>query len=159
NAGVDGAGAGDDAGTADGAGTGGAGGYAEAGTAGNANAAGTAGGADGSSKGDDAGRCATREIRIGTHQDDELLFMNPDLLESLHAGHCVRTVYLTAGDAGKGAAYAATRDLGMRSIYAEMAGLADRWVDSTATFGGKTVAVSTIEGADVSLVFLRLPDG
>ena len=123
SAGTAGSGGGDDGGTAGGAGGGGAGrGGSSAGTAG---AAGNADGGDGGvTEGGDAGRCAARELRIVAHQDDELLFMNPDLLESLHAGHCVRTVYLTAGDAGKGVAYASTRDAGMRAVYAEMAGRA-----------------------------------
>ncbi len=110
-------------------------------------------------EGGDAGRCGARELRIVAHQDDELLFMNPDLLESLHAGHCARTVYLTAGDAGKGVAYASTRDAGMRAVYAEMAGRADHWTESTATFGGKTISISSLDDSDVSLAFLRLPDG
>src|SRR6266545_5005977 len=102
--------------------------------------------------GGDSGRCASREVRIVAHQDDELLFMNPDLLESLRAGHCVRTVYLTAGDAGKGMAYAMTRDLGMRAVYAEMAVAADVWTETQAAFANKSVLISTLQGTDVSLV-------
>ncbi|HEX9295923.1 MAG TPA: ricin-type beta-trefoil lectin domain protein [Polyangiaceae bacterium] len=134
-----------------------AGDYSGNGGKGGAGGAGDSGGAlDG---GGDSGRCASREVRIVAHQDDELLFMNPDLLESLRAGHCVRTVYLTAGDAGKGMAYAMTRDLGMRAVYAEMAVAADVWTETQAAFANKSVLISTLQGTDVSLVFLRLPDG
>jgi LmbE family N-acetylglucosaminyl deacetylase len=149
------------AGSAGSGGTGGDGGSADGG--GNAGAAGHGGdggsATDGGNGGSDAGRCAAREIRIVAHQDDELLFMNPDLLESLRAGRCVRTVYLTAGDAGKGIAYAATRDAGMRAVYASMAGRADTWTESSAVFGGKTLPISSLQDEDVSLIFLRLPDG
>lgn len=139
------------------AGAGGAGGTAGTGDAGSAGSAGAAGSAGGA--GPDPGRCLSHELRIVAHQNDELLFMNPDLLESIRAGRCVRTVYLTAGDSGQGAAYIATRDLAIRGVYASMAGRADIWTESNATFAGKSLAMASLQDAEVSLVFMRLPDG
>ncbi|MFD5085328.1 PIG-L family deacetylase [Kitasatospora sp. NPDC058201] len=67
------------------------------------------------------GRPAT-VVQIVAHQDDDLLFMNPDLSSSIRAGFEVTTVYITGGAAGAGAAYAAHRQDGIRLAYARMAG-------------------------------------
>jgi LmbE family N-acetylglucosaminyl deacetylase len=107
----------------------------------------------------DGGTCAVRELNVLAHQDDELLFLNPDLAASLTAGHCVQTVFLTAGDAGRDVAYSLTREMAIRSVYAKMSGLANDWTESTATFSGKTLRLATLKGGRVALVFFRLPDG
>ena len=39
-----------------------------------------------------------RDLYIVAHQDDDLLFMNPDIQTSIAIGHIVKTAYLTAGD-------------------------------------------------------------
>ena len=41
-----------------------------------------------------------RDLNIVAHEDDDLLFTNPDELTSIRAGFPVRTVFITAGDAG-----------------------------------------------------------
>ncbi|WP_316526056.1 PIG-L family deacetylase [Kitasatospora brasiliensis] len=61
-------------------------------------------------------------VQVVAHQDDDLLFMNPDLSNSIRAGLKVTTVYVTGGAAGTGAAYAAHRQDGARLAYARMAG-------------------------------------
>ncbi|WP_327674919.1 hypothetical protein [Kitasatospora sp. NBC_00458] len=61
-------------------------------------------------------------VQIVAHQDDDLLFMNPDLSNGIRAGFDVTTVYITGGAAGAGAAYAAHRQDGVRLAYARMAG-------------------------------------
>jgi GlcNAc-PI de-N-acetylase len=38
------------------------------------------------------------DLNIVAHQDDDILFMNPDILDSVTAGHREVTVYLTAGN-------------------------------------------------------------
>lgn len=101
-----------------------------------------------------------RELRIVAHEDDDLLFMNPDLAESIAAGHPVRTVFLTAGDAGEDAAYWTARESGMLEAYAAMASVPNSWATSTIQVTGRTVQVRSLAGLPrVSLVFLRLPDG
>ena len=52
-----------------------------------------------------AGPCTGAVIYIAAHQDDTLLFQSPALLEDVRANKCVRTVFTTAGDAGKAAKY------------------------------------------------------
>jgi hypothetical protein len=97
------------------------------------------------------------------HIDDDLLFQNPDIQDSISAGGGHTTVYLTAGDAGLGADHWQGREAGAKSAYEEMAGSGD-WVDSVATFGDAessvTVQTSYLESQpEVRLYFLRLPDG
>lgn len=68
-------------------------------------------------------------VQIVAHEDDDLLFMNPDVSNAITVGIPTLTVYLTAGENVPGAvenmspeAYAASRQNGIRASYAAMAG-------------------------------------
>ncbi|MFN8216548.1 MAG: PIG-L family deacetylase [Solirubrobacterales bacterium] len=97
---------------------------------------------------------------IVAHQDDDLLFQSPDVLEAIAAGDCVETVFLTAGDAGLGTAYWQEREAGSRAAYAVMAGVPDAWTNFERTVSGHLVHGAALTGnPDVSEVYLRLPNG
>ena len=99
-------------------------------------------------------------LTVVAHEDDELLFMSPDLLHAIRAGVAVRTVYLTAGDDGMPASYWTTREEGPRAAYALMAGTANSWTESDAGVPGHPVPLFTLTGnPGISLAYLRLPDG
>ncbi|MFN8111200.1 MAG: discoidin domain-containing protein [Thermoleophilia bacterium] len=107
-----------------------------------------------------AGNCsAGTSMNIVAHPDDDLLFLSPDVLRDVKAGACVRTVFLTAGDDGQNDVYWKGREVGIMAAYANMAGVASSW--STTDAGvGQGVTIRTLVGRpQVSLVFLRLPDG
>ena len=74
---------------------------------------------------------APKRLSIVAHEDDDLIFQNPALLEAIADGDCVRTVYVTAGDAGKAKRYWHEREQGPRAAHAQMAGVADSWTNST----------------------------
>ncbi|WP_420325898.1 PIG-L family deacetylase [Mameliella sp.] len=105
------------------------------------------------------------DMAIVAHADDDLLFMNPTIAETIAAGDPMTTVYLTAGDAGQGADYWEAREAGAKAAYAQMAGSGpDSWVDETVTLdvGGEAWEVQSSYLADapqVRLYFLRTPDG
>jgi hypothetical protein len=71
-------------------------------------------------------------LQIAAHQDDDFLFMNPDLQNAIWEGMQTVTVYMTAGEAAGGAprcpgtlcpgAIARDRQLGIRAAYAQMDG-------------------------------------
>ncbi|PVU81483.1 hypothetical protein DDP54_16555 (plasmid) [Cellulomonas sp. WB94] len=104
--------------------------------------------------------CAAGAMQVVAHEDDDLLFQSPDLAQDVLAGRCVRTVFLTAGDAAQGETYWRGREAGSLAAYAQMAGVADRWSSSDAGVPGHTVRLMTLTDApQVSVVFLRLPDG
>lgn len=95
-----------------------------------------------------------RDLYIVAHEDDDLLFMNPDIQTSIADGHRVQTVYLTAGDGCRSKEYwEAQREAGVKAAYAEMAGVADRWVEVT----GRVKEFRLLPQRNVSLVFFRLP--
>ncbi|HEX8182569.1 MAG TPA: PIG-L family deacetylase [Candidatus Saccharimonadales bacterium] len=99
-------------------------------------------------------------LQVIAHQDDDLLFMNPDVSASIREGECIRTVYVTAGDAGEQVNYWGGRELGAKAAYAEMYGMPNIWRDEQQMLAGRKVSVSYLENIpQVSLVFLRLPDG
>lgn len=64
---------------------------------------------------------------IIAHQDDDLLFMNPDTYQSVQAGNCIRTAYLTTGDAGADVEYESMRVKGAKSAYEAMLGFTVTW--------------------------------
>ncbi len=106
--------------------------------------------------------CAVPTImNIVAHQDDDLLFMSPDLVHDIATGNCVRSVYLTAGDAGGTAQYWLAREQGSEAAYSEMLGLSGIWLHRVVALpGGQFVTIATPKGNDqVSLVFMHLPDG
>lgn len=108
-------------------------------------------------------------LQIVAHQDDDLLFMSPDLV--LARGFATTTVYLTAGEAN-GAVdgtldrtqFAAGRQAGSRAAYAALMGVQNRWQRDVYTSStGQHAEIATLVGAGagsggVRLVFLSLPD-
>ena len=99
-------------------------------------------------------------LAIVAHEDDDLLFITPGVLRAIRSGSAVRTVYLTAGDDGLPASYWLTREDGPKAAYALMAGTANSWTQSDAGIPGHPIPLFTLSGnPDISLAYLRLPDG
>ncbi|MFF4821928.1 hypothetical protein ACFY20_02515 [Streptomyces sp. NPDC001312] len=101
-------------------------------------------------------------MQIVAHQDDDILFMNPDLTRQYRDPSV--TVYLTGGETidprfPDTCAYSASRDAGAKAAHAQMAGVADpTWTAAPLKLGnGKTVEVDALDQApQVKLVFMRL---
>jgi LmbE family N-acetylglucosaminyl deacetylase len=108
----------------------------------------------------EGGECTSAHMYVVAHEDDTLLFQSPALLQDIESGRCTRSVFLTAGDAGKGAVYWHSREEGVEAAYAEMAGVEDEWASSTIVANGHSLLLRTLEeDPRISLVFMRLPDG
>lgn len=106
--------------------------------------------------------CSKTDLNIVAHQDDDLLFMNPDVQKSITEGNCVRTVYLTAGDAGHSSFYWLKREKGAQAAYSQMTGAPKTdWVERTIKLDDKQFAIMAAPKSDlkISLMYLRLPDG
>ncbi|MFJ6138817.1 hypothetical protein [Kitasatospora sp. NPDC092286] len=107
-------------------------------------------------------------VQIVAHQDDDLLFMNPDVSSSIRRGFPVVTVFITAGDANRGPAYARDRQRGVRRAYAQMAGVRGCGDDGSGCWmrevyrpveGGPAVERDTLRSATYTrVVFLNLPE-
>ncbi|HVH12723.1 MAG TPA: ricin-type beta-trefoil lectin domain protein, partial [Longimicrobium sp.] len=94
------------------------------------------------------------------HQDDDLLFINPAIEYSVKSGRPVQVVYETAGDGGGCQVCWEARENGVHNSYADMAGVEKAWTCAASTYAGKPVRKCTLTNApQVSLVFMRLPDG
>src|SRR6185312_1506213 len=65
------------------------------------------------------------KLIIVAHRDDDLLFMQPAVLEAVQSGVGVTTVYVTAGDDQRGVGYANKRYDGLRAAYGAAAGSTD----------------------------------
>lgn len=100
-------------------------------------------------------------LNIVAHADDDLIFMNPDIQRDITNGVCVRTIVVTAGDAGRGFDYAEEREAGSRAAYATMAGVTDDWmVDEDYVINGHRMFLFTLtEKPTVSISYMRINDG
>lgn len=99
-------------------------------------------------------------LNMPAHEDDDLLFMNPEIQHDIDNGRCVLTVFQTSGDAGRDTSYWQGREEGSRAAYAQMAGADNVWTHKTVTIGDHDVVYDELKGRpDVALIFLRMPDG
>jgi len=101
-------------------------------------------------------------MNVVAHQDDDLLFMNPDLSHSIIAGDCVRTVYVTAGDGGGDKYYWLSREHGSEAAYSTMTPQNDSvWIErQVALSDHQFLTVATPKNnPSISLIFMHLPDG
>lgn len=100
-----------------------------------------------------------KDLVFVAHQDDDLLFMNPDIDNTIDAGGCVQTVYLTAAERGEGVAYMEGRARGVRAAYAHMLGAPNQWTKSVTVYGGKHQGLFRLDSSSkISLLHMRLED-
>ncbi|MFG6280704.1 PIG-L family deacetylase [Microbacterium sp. 5K110] len=100
-------------------------------------------------------------MTIWAHADDDIIFANPGLADSIAAGATVRAVYVTAGDAGKGLEYAQEREAGIRAAYDLMRGATGEWDERELTLlsGARVTRFVPADEPRLSITVLRLPDG
>lgn len=107
--------------------------------------------------------CPTTTImQVVAHEDDDILFLNPDLTHDIKAGNCIRTVYVTAGDAGNSQLYWLGRQHGAEAAYDTLLGTPGiPWTERVVALDADhTITVANPRGNhNVSLIFLHLPDG
>jgi LmbE family N-acetylglucosaminyl deacetylase len=103
----------------------------------------------------------TTVMQIVAHQDDDLLFMSPDLLGDISERRCLRTIYVTAGDSGSNEFYWLKREQGSEAAYSFMLGTNEGWSQKTVKLpGGQFASFASPRGNPrVTLIFLHLPDG
>jgi LmbE family N-acetylglucosaminyl deacetylase len=100
-------------------------------------------------------------VQIVAHEDDDILFMSPPLIEVLQHGGAVTSVYLTAGDDGRDQAYWSGREDGTLAAYGSMLGKPSNfsWQRTTEPVGAYRWTRCAASSAPVDLFFCRLPDG
>lgn len=98
-------------------------------------------------------------LDIVAHEDDDILFMNPDIQKDISAGRCVTTVYLTVGDYGRGWQITKFREDGAKAAYAHMAGVPDNWTEDNRQINSRSLVAFSLDGKpNINLIFLRLPN-
>ncbi len=100
----------------------------------------------------------SEDLVIVAHQDDDLLFMQPDVLDAVKRGAGVTTVYVTAGESFRGTAAVEAHYDGVREAYGAAAGARD-WRCGWLVIDGHIAEHCRLASAPVSLVFLGYPDG
>jgi LmbE family N-acetylglucosaminyl deacetylase len=104
-------------------------------------------------------------VNFVAHEDDDVLFLTPDMAAGIRAGYRTITIYVTAGEASHPDSltpqdYAALRQAAERNAYAVMAGVANVWDTSKLITGtGTAVELNTLRAKpEVQLVFMRVYD-
>jgi LmbE family N-acetylglucosaminyl deacetylase len=107
--------------------------------------------------------CAGKTVlSFVAHEDDDLLFMNPDHQQRLRSGECLRTVYLTAGDDGLRSTYWLGREKGAEAAYDTMQSHgASLWIERYVSVNShEYIKMASPRGnPNITLVFINLPDG
>jgi LmbE family N-acetylglucosaminyl deacetylase len=100
-----------------------------------------------------------KDLIFVAHEDDDLLFMNPDIASTIESGGCVQVVYLTAAERGEGETYMLGRERGVRAAYAYMAHAVNIWSEDFAVIGNRHVARFTLnDNQRLRLLHVRLKD-
>lgn len=86
-------------------------------------------------------------ITVVAHLDDDLLFVNPGISDKLDAGWCVTTVHLIGGANGAKFDYVVLRETGTKLAYARMAGVPDKWQESTVMIAGSPCISSCLRNS------------
>ncbi len=98
-------------------------------------------------------------LAIVAHPDDDLLFMQPDLLDAVRAAEPLTIVFVTAGDDGRDMRYVETRYAGLRAAYSALSGSVEPWHCGWIEIADHAAEHCRLDGAHISLVFLGYPDG
>ena len=98
------------------------------------------------------------DLVLIAHEDDDLLFMQPDVIEAVQRGGGVTNVYVTAGNGTKGAGAANPRYQGLKEAYGAAAGDMD-WQCGWIEIDHHVAQHCRLEAENISLVFLAYPDG
>ncbi|MGB3290495.1 MAG: PIG-L family deacetylase, partial [Burkholderiaceae bacterium] len=100
-----------------------------------------------------------RDLVFVPHQDDDLLFMNPDIESAIAAGGCVQVVYLTASERGEGEPYMLGRERGVRAAYAYMAQAPNQWTSDSVTIDTRNIVRYTLlANPRIQMLYMRLKD-
>jgi LmbE family N-acetylglucosaminyl deacetylase len=100
----------------------------------------------------------SHELVVVAHEDDDLLFMQPDLAGAVRRHEATTITYVTAGDAGAGLDYATSRVVAAKAAYGWVAGSQD-WHCDWVPLAGHAAQRCELAAANLSLVFLGYPDG
>lgn len=106
---------------------------------------------------------ASGTLAVVAHQDDDLLFMNPDIAADVQAGKNVTVLYTTAGDVPFIAArqlgdqeYVSLRQNGVRAAYAKALNVPNLWDWTPISVEGREIPANTLHGTRLRLAFMGL---
>lgn len=98
-----------------------------------------------------------KSLQIIAHQDDDLLFMNPDVQADVKSKKCILTMYLTSGDPYGQPDYQQKREDGAKAAYSHMLASKDVWKQDDLYY--QNIRLKSYTNDRVRLVFYKIPDG
>lgn len=103
----------------------------------------------------EAAPCSIRLVSVVAHLDDDLLFINPEIIDAFDKGGCTTTVHVIGGGGGTDMDTVCYREEGLRKAYARMANVPNIWTSANVQFAGKFVTQMTLD-ANPKVTFLEL---
>jgi LmbE family N-acetylglucosaminyl deacetylase len=100
----------------------------------------------------------THDLVVVAHQDDDMLFMQPDLFDIVTQRRPVTVLYVTAGDAGAGLPFVMARRRALQNAYGTVAG-SIAWRCGLVELADHMMLKCSLADRPVTLVFLHYPDG
>ena len=99
-----------------------------------------------------------QDLVIVAHEDDDLLFMQPDMFDAVHGHRSTTIVYVTAADNRAGVDYATSRITASKAAYGWVAG-SQQWSCDWVELSHHAAQRCSLADASLTLVFLGYPDG
>jgi hypothetical protein len=104
-----------------------------------------------------ADSCSTRLVSVVAHLDDDLLFINPEIIRNFDNQACITTVHVIGGRGAIDMYSVSQRETALKKAYARMAHLPNEWtIDKNIPFAGKYVTRMTLNNANSKVEFLEL---
>jgi hypothetical protein len=104
--------------------------------------------------------CNTRLVSVVAHLDDDLLFINPGIINNFDKGACATSVHIIGGGGGTDMDTVCYREAGLRKAYARMANVPNEWTFDNIVFAGKFVTRMTLNAnPKIKFFELRLQGG
>ena len=101
---------------------------------------------------------ASTHLVVVAHQDDDLIFMHPDLDDAIARGESMTIVFVTQGLASEGEDKITARSAGTEAAYTHVAH-SDAWQCGWIQVAGLPVKHCRLADQPLSLVYLGYPDG
>ena len=106
-------------------------------------------------------------IYVVAHEDDDLLFTNPDLQRSIEANHAIRVVYVTSAGTSEPTSWRAREHAAFKPLmtmakatFDPIADSATYWTCGPHVYAGFTTQLCTLtQNPRVNVVYVRVPDG
>ena len=101
-----------------------------------------------------------RLVTIVAHMDDDLLFVDPAISQTLRSGGCVTSIYMIGGAGGGNFQYVLQREQASQAAYSRIIGANTTWTAKIITAGSANLMMLNADSKpELSFVYIRVKGG